>query len=136
MPNGAPYAAYYRALRLVVSGFTGSERALAPGLGLVLEIVSLSVNEQFPQLMPSLYPGELATRPQPFGSIDAMWLALGTLANDKTPAINGAKLFSLPAVSGGRVSAPSGPPPAAPGRGQGRATSQTSTLATGSHRNR
>ena len=39
---------------------------------MVLEIVRLSVNEQFPQLMPSLYPGELATRPQPFDSIDVM----------------------------------------------------------------
>ena len=102
-PNGTPYAAYYRAFRLVVSGVTGSERALAPGLGLVLEIVRLSANEQLPQLMPSLYTGELATRPQHFDSIDAMWLALGTLANSKTPAINGAKFFSLPAVSGGRV---------------------------------
>ena len=93
VPNGTLYAAYYRTFRLVVSGVTGSERALAPGLGLVLEIVNLSVNEQFPQPIPSLYPGELAARPQPFDSIDAMWLALGTLANNKTPAINGAKLF-------------------------------------------
>ena len=32
-PNGTPYAAYYRAFQLVVSGVTGNERALAPGLG-------------------------------------------------------------------------------------------------------
>ena len=134
VPNGTPYAAYYRAFRLVVWGVMGSESALAPGLGPVLEIVRLSVSEQFLQLMPSLHPGEPATRPQPFDSIDAMWLPLGTLANNKTPAINGSKLFSLPAVSGGRVSAPSVPPPAAPGRGQGRATSQTSAWTTGSQR--
>ena len=72
VPNGTPYAAYYRAFRLVVSGDKGRERALAPGLGLVLKIVRLSVNEQFSQLMPRLYPGELATRPQPFDLIDAM----------------------------------------------------------------
>ena len=65
-----------------------------------------------------------------------MWLALGTLANNKTPAINGAKSFRyLPAVSEGRVSAPSGPPPAVLGREQGRATSQTSAWATGSQGN-
>ena len=39
-----------------------------------------------------------------------------------------------PAVSGGRVSAPLGSPSAAPGRGLGRATSQTSAWAMGSQR--
>ena len=101
----------------------------------MLEIVCLSVNEQFQQLMPSLYPVELATRPQPFDSIEATWIVLDALANNRTPAINSAKFFSLPAVSGGRVSASSGPTPAALGRGQGRATSQTSAWATGSQRN-
>ena len=120
---------------MVVFGVRGSERALAPWLGLVLEVVRLSVNEQFPQLMPRLYPGELATCPQPFDSIDVMWLALGTLANTISPAIHGVKLYLLNAVSGGRVSFPSDPPPAALGRGQGRAASQTSSWATGSQRN-
>ena len=91
VPNGTPYAAYYRAFRLAVSGVTGSERAMVPGLGLVQEIVRLSLNERFPQLMSSLYLGHLATRPQPFDSIYATWLALGTLANNKTPAINGTR---------------------------------------------
>ena len=109
---------------MVTSGDTGSERALASGFGLVLEIVRLIVNQQFPQLMPSLHPGELATCPQPIDSIDAMWVALGTLANNKKPASNGAEFVSLSAVSGERVSAPSGPPPVALGRGQGRATSR------------
>ena len=30
VPNSTPYAAYYRALRMVALGVTGSERALAP----------------------------------------------------------------------------------------------------------
>ena len=67
VPKGTPYAAYHSAFGMVASGVTGSERALAPWVGLVLEKknVPLSVNEQFPQLMPSLCPGELAARPQP-----------------------------------------------------------------------
>ena len=125
VPNGTSYG-YYRTFRMVVSGVTGSERTLALRLGLVMGIVRLTVNEKFPQLMPSLFLGELATRPEPFDSIDAMWFSLGTLANNKTPDIHGTKLFLLPVVSGGRVSAPSGPPHAAPGRGQGRAKLQTS----------
>ena len=122
--NGTPYAGYYRAFRMVFSRVSSRERALAQGLELTLEIVRLRVNRQFPELM--LYPRELATRPQPFNSIGNMCLALGSLASNKTPAINGAKLILLPAMSGGRVSAPSGPTSAALGRGQGRGTSQTS----------
>ena len=129
VPNGTTSAACYRSFRLDVSVVTGSERAFAPGLGLVLEIVRYSVNEQFPQLMPIL----LATRPRRFDLINA--IALGALANNKTPAINSAKLFSSPAVSEGRVSAPSGPPRAAPGRGRGREASQTSVWATDSQLN-
>ena len=63
------------------------QRARAPWGA--LDIVRLSVNERFPQVMPSLYPGELETCPLPVGSIDAMWSALGTLANNKTPTLNG-----------------------------------------------
>ncbi len=55
----------------------------------------LSVNEQDTQLMPNLYPGELPLRPLPFGSIDAMWLTLGALANNETSDINGAICFPL-----------------------------------------
>ena len=63
-------------------------------------------------------------------------LALGTLADNKTPAINGEKLFSLPAVSGGGVFPPRRVPRLPPGPWAGaRATSQTSAWATGSQRN-
>ena len=136
VPNGTPYSAYYRAFRMVVSGITGSERALAPGTGLVLEIVRLSVNEQYPQLMPILYPGGLANRQSPFETLDAMWLALGVLADNKTPAINGEKFYSLPSTSSaGQFSASSSASPAARGHGQGRAPLQSSAWATGSKRN-
>ena len=63
--------ASYCAFRMVVSGVTGSEGALASGVGLVLKIIRMSVNEKFPQLMPSLYLRELATCHLPCGSMDA-----------------------------------------------------------------
>ena len=69
VPNGTPCAAYYRRFRRVVSGVTDSERTLVPGGGAVLEMVRLSVNEQFLQLMSSLYPGGLATRPLLLGQL-------------------------------------------------------------------
>ena len=52
--------------------------------------------------MPSLYPGELVTRPLGFGSIDAMWLALATLSNNTTLVTNGEqKNHSLVRYRGG-----------------------------------
>ena len=55
------------------------------------------MNEQFPALMPTLYPGSMATDPKPYMSLDKIWKAFGDLANNRTPAVNGAKHFYLPA---------------------------------------
>ena len=102
----------------MASAATGTERGLAPGVEVVLEVVRIAVIEQYPSLMPTLYPGVLATVPRPFGTSDAMWLAFQIIANYKTPAINDEHLFSLPASStGGRSSTPSGPRPASTGLG-------------------
>ena len=35
----------------------------------------MAVNEQYPSVIPPLYPGVLATEPRPFGTLDDMWLA-------------------------------------------------------------
>ena len=49
------------------------------------------VNEQFPSLMPTLYPSSMATDPKPCASLDKMWKAFADLSNNKTPAVNGKK---------------------------------------------
>ena len=73
----------------------------------------MAVIEQYPILMPTLYPGVMVTVSRPFGILDAMYFSSETLANTKTPAINGGKHFSLPASStGARSSGLSGPRPA------------------------
>ena len=61
---------------------------MAPGLDVVLEVVRMAMNEQFPTLMPTLYPGSMATDPKPYASLDAMWKAFNDLAYKKTPAVN------------------------------------------------
>ena len=91
----------------------------------------MRVNEQYPDCLPVLYPGALATAPKPFGSLDAMWLAFQGLATNRAPAVNGSRFFSLPSSTGGS-SAPSAPRPAGNGRGQGRTPSQSPTWQTGS----
>ena len=122
--NGTLFSDFSREFRVLVPAVTGSERAVAPGMAVVLEVVRMAVNEQFPTLMPKLYPGSKATDPRPHASLDTMWGAFSDLAHNKTPAVKGEKLFSLPISSTG-VPAPSGLRPAIHGRGQSRVSSQS-----------
>ena len=78
---------------MLVSAVTGNERTLAPGVDVVLEVVRMAVNEQFPSLMPILYPGSMATDPKPYATLDKMWNAFGDVSNNKTHAVNGDNFF-------------------------------------------
>ena len=58
-----PFSYFSLEFRVLVSAVMGSERVLSPGTDVVLEVVRMAVNEQFPTLMPTLYPGPKATDP-------------------------------------------------------------------------
>ena len=131
-----PFCNFSREFRVLVSRVTGSERVVSLGTDVVLEVVRMAVNEQFPTLMPTLYPASKATDPRPYVSLGAMWRALSVLAHNKTPAVNGEKHIYLQASStAARSSAPAGPRPADYGRGQGRVPSQSLSWPTGSSHN-
>ena len=70
----------------------------------------MAVNEQFPSLMPTLYPGSMATGPKPYALLDEMWKAFGDLSNTKTPAINGEKKIFACFFVGSAVIRPVGDP--------------------------
>ena len=74
--TGTPFCYFSRTFRVLVSAVTRSERVLAPGVDMVMEVVRMTVNEQFPTLMPTLYPGSMSTDSKPYASLDAMWKAL------------------------------------------------------------
>ena len=93
MLNGTSFSDLFRAFRVVVSGITGYAQVLAHIMYTVPELVRRGVMNQYPGLMPTLYPGELATAPAPFGSVDAMWSAFQVLATNKTPVIRDEKYF-------------------------------------------
>ena len=61
--TGTPFCDFSREFRVLVWAVTGSERTPAPGVDVVLEVVRMAVIEQFPSLMPTLYPGSMATGP-------------------------------------------------------------------------
>ena len=96
----------------------------------------MAVNEQFPSLMPILYPGSMATGPKPYASLDKVWKAFGDLSNNNTPAVNGERFFSLPVSSSGvRSPALSGPRPAGHGPDEGRGRSRPPSWRMGSSQN-
>ena len=99
--TGMLFCNYSRTFRVLVSAVTVSERTLSPGVDMVLEVVRMAVNKQFPSLMPTLYPGSMATDPKPYASLNKMWKAFGDISNNRTPAVNGDSLFSLPVSSSG-----------------------------------
>ena len=73
--TGTPFCDFRREFRVLVPAVTGRERTLAPGVDVVLEVVKMAVNEKFPSLMPTLYPGSMTTGPKPYASLDKMWNA-------------------------------------------------------------
>ena len=81
---GTPFSDFSRMFRvlLIVSAVTGSERVMSPVTDVVLDVVRMAVNEQFPTLMPTLYPGSKATDSRPYASLDAMWKAFSYLAHN------------------------------------------------------
>ena len=99
--TGTRFCDSSRPFCVLVSAVTESEHTLAPGVDVVLEVVRMAVNEQFPSLMTTLYPGSMATGPKPYASLDGMWKAFGDSSNNKTPAVNGEKVYSLPVSSSG-----------------------------------
>ena len=70
--TGTHFCDFCREFRVLVSTVTGSDRTLGPGVDVVSELVGMAVNEQFPSLMPTLYPGSMATDPKPYASLDKM----------------------------------------------------------------
>ena len=91
--TGTPFCDFSREFRVLVSAVTGSERILAPGVDVVLGVVRMAVNEQFPTLMSTFYPSFMTTHPKPYASLDAMWKAFSDLAHNKTPAVIGVFFF-------------------------------------------
>ena len=133
--NGTPLSDFSRELRVLVLVVTGSERVLSPEMDVVLEVVRMAFNEQFPTLMPTLYPGSKAPDPRPYASLDAMSRALSHLALNKTPAVNDKTHFLYLFLRRERRHPPSGPRPGVDGRGQGRVPSQSPSRQTGSSHN-
>ena len=87
--TGTPFAGYLRALRVVVASTVEKGGPLAPSAAMSIELVRIRTAQQYPMLMPTLFPGDLATREKPYVTLASMWTAFGNLKHNMSPAIDG-----------------------------------------------
>ena len=60
--TGTPFFSYLQALRVVVASTVEKGGPLAPFAAMAIELVRVRTAQQYPRLMPTLFPGDLATR--------------------------------------------------------------------------
>ena len=98
--TGTPFSSYLRALRVVVASTVEKGGPLAPSATMAIELVRIRTAQQYPTLMPTLFPGDLATREKPYASLASMWTAFSDLKHNTSPAIDGDAYSSVPQASG------------------------------------
>ena len=72
MCNGTPFSGFNREFLVFLPTTTGSERVLSPGTDVVLDVVRVGADEQFPPPMPAVYPGSTTTDPRPYALLHAL----------------------------------------------------------------
>ena len=103
--TGTPFSSYLRALRVVGASTVEKGGPLAPSAAMAIELVRIRTAQQYPMLMPTLFPGDLATREKPYVSSASMWTVFGDLKHNMSPVIDGDAFASAP-----HASSPHAPP--------------------------
>ena len=98
--TGTPFASYLRALRVVVGSTVEKGGPLAPSSAMAIELVRIRTAQQYPMLMPTLFPGDLATREKPYVTLTSMSTAFNDLKHNMSPAIDGDAFASATRTSG------------------------------------
>ena len=97
--TGTPFASYLRALRVVVASTVEKGSTLAPSAVMAIGLVRISTAQQYPMLMPTLFPGDLATRERPYITLASMWAAFDDLKRNMSPTVDGDAFASAPQAS-------------------------------------
>ena len=66
---------------------------------MAIELVRIRTAQQYPMLMPTLFPGDLATKEKSYVTLASMWAAFGNLKHNMSPAIDGDALASASRTS-------------------------------------
>ena len=91
-----PFSSSLRTLRVVVASTVEKGGPLASSAEMAIELVRIKTAQQYPMLMPTLFPGGLATREKPYDSLASIWTAFADLKHNTSPAIDGGAFASTP----------------------------------------
>ena len=80
---------YLRSSRVVVASTVDEGGPLAPSPEMAMELIRIRTAQQYPMLMPTLFPGNLATRERPYDSLATLWTVFAHLKHNTSPAIDG-----------------------------------------------
>ena len=89
VPSGTPFSSFLRSFRVMVAGTVDKGGPLAPSPDMAMELIRIRTAQQYPALMPTLFPGKLATQEKPYDSLAALWVAFAHLKQNTSPAIDG-----------------------------------------------
>ena len=73
--TGTPFSSYLQTNRVVVASTVEKGGPLAPSAEMAIELVRIRTAKQYPMLMPTLFPGDSATREKPYNCLASMWTA-------------------------------------------------------------
>ena len=88
VPSGTPFSNYLRSFGAVAST-VDKGGPLAPSPEMAMELIRIRTAQQYPMLMPTLFPGNLATRERPYASLATLWTVFVHLKHNTSPAIDG-----------------------------------------------
>ena len=94
--------------KIVVASTVEKRGPLAPSAAMAIELVRIRTAQQYPMLMPTLFPGDLATGEKYYVTLASMWTAFGDLKHNMSPVIDGDAFASAPWASSSHA-----PPPVA-----------------------
>ena len=119
VPSGTRFSSFLRSFRVMVASTVDKGGPLTPSPDMAMELISIRTARQYPTLMPTLFPGKLATQEKPYDSLAASWVAFAHLKHNTSTAIDDDAF--LPANKGlsshtHHVAAPSISPATSPNR--------------------
>ena len=94
VPSGTPFSNYLRSFRVVVASTVDKGGPLAPSPEMAMELIRIRTAQQYPMLMPTLFPGSLASREKPYDSLATLWTVFANSKHDTSPAIIDGGLFA------------------------------------------
>ena len=103
VPSGTPFSSYLRPFRVVVASTVDKGGPLAPSPEMAMELIRIRTAQQYPMLMPTLFPGNLATRERPYDSLATSWTVFAHLKHNFSPAIDGDVFAPVPQSSSSRA---------------------------------